>query len=73
LHDPHISPHGVRVKCSNEQRILRAPAITLSVHRVVYDAKCGRPQREGWGVDQMRTPADRGVGKGVFFEDILYG
>jgi len=31
----------------------------------MYDAKCGRPQR-GEGVDQMRTPVDRGVGKGVF-------
>jgi len=41
------------------QRILTAPAITLSDHRAVYDAKCGRPQR-GRGVGQMRTPADRG-------------
>jgi len=38
---------------------LRAPAITLSDPRAVYDAKCGRPQK-GEGVDQMRTPADRG-------------
>jgi len=34
--------------------------------------------RKGGGVDQMRTPADRGevpegVGKGVFFADVLYG
>ena len=39
---------GVGVKCLddeiNEQRILRAPAITLSDHRAVYDAKCGRLQ-----------------------------
>src|SRR6218665_4030214 len=71
LHDPHINPPGVGVKCPddeiNEQRPLRAPAITLSGHRAVYDAKCGRPQR-GEGVDQMRITADRerGVGKGVF-------
>ena len=49
IHDPHISPHGVGVKCPdddiNKQHILRAPAITLSGHRAVYDAKCGRPQR----------------------------
>src|SRR6218665_305504 len=33
----------------NEQRILTAPAITLSDHRAVYDAKCGHPQRgRGW-------------------------
>src|SRR6218665_2369815 len=66
LHDPHINPPGVGVKCPddeiNEQRTLRAPAITLSDHRAVYDAKCGRPQREE-GVDQMRTPADRGRGR----------
>jgi len=30
---------------TNEQHILRAPAITLSDHTAVYDAKCGRPQR----------------------------
>ena len=36
----------------NEQRILTATAITLSDHRAVYDAKCGRPQR---GIGQMRT------------------
>jgi len=33
LHDPYISPHGVGVKCPNDeikaQRILRAPVITL--------------------------------------------
>ena len=68
LHDPHINPHGVRVKCPddvNEQRILTAPAIMLSDHRAVYDAKCGRPQS---GVGQMRTPADRGrdLWKGSF-------
>jgi len=33
---------------------LKAPAITLSDDKAVYDAKCGRPQG---GVDQMRTPA----------------
>ena len=64
MHDPHISPHGVGVKClddeTNEQRILRAPAITLSDLRAVYDAKCGHPQR---GDDQMQTPADRGRGR----------
>src|SRR6218665_1259158 len=47
------NPHGVGVKCPddeiNEQRILTAPAITLSDHRTVYDAKCGRPHWErGW-------------------------
>src|SRR6218665_2227520 len=66
-----INPPGVGVKCPyeeiNEQRILRAPAITLSDHRAVYDAKCGRPL--GGLVGQMRTAADReeGVGKGVIF------
>ena len=54
----------VGVKCpddeTNEQHILRAPAITPSDHRAVYEAKCGRPHRGG--VDQMRTPADRGEG-----------
>ena len=49
-----INPPGVGVKCPddeiNEQRTLRAPAITLADHRAVYDAKCGRPQRgrRGW-------------------------
>jgi len=45
---PTISPPGVGVKCgddeTNEQRILRAPAIALADHRAVYDAKCGHPQ-----------------------------
>ena len=46
---------------TNEQRILRAPAIiTQSDHLAVYDAKCGRPQR-GEGADQMRTGGGRGV------------
>jgi len=49
LYDPHISPHGVGVKYpnyeTNEQCILRAPAITLSDHKAVYDAKRGRPKR----------------------------
>ena len=40
---------------------MTAPAITLSDHRAVYDAKCGRPQSEK-GVGQMRTPADRREG-----------
>src|SRR6218665_1824995 len=77
LHDPHISPHGVGVECSddetNEQRILRAPAITLADHTAVYDAKCGRPQK-GEGVDQMRTPADRGRGRkrGLFCGRLLW-
>jgi len=69
----HISSHGV--KCpddlTNEQSIFRA----LSDHRAVCDAKCGRPQR-GRGVDQMRTPADRGEGgrkRGHFLVDVLYG
>jgi len=47
----HTSPHRVGVKCpddeTNEQRVLRASAVTLSDHRAVYDAKCGRPQRGG--------------------------
>ena len=45
----------------NEQRILTAPAITLSDHRAVYDAKCGRPQREG-GLVKYGHLADRGRG-----------
>jgi len=34
-----------------------------------------RTSAKGGGVDQMRRPADRGegVGKGVFFADVLYG
>ena len=74
MHDPHINPHGVGVKCPddiNEQRILTAPAITLLNQRAVYYAKCGRPQRGRVG--QMRTPEDRGYEKGSFFVDVLYG
>ena len=65
-------PHGVGVKCPddiNEHRILTAPATTLSDHRAVYDAKCGRPQR---GFGQMRT-GGMGYEKGSFFADVLYG
>src|SRR6218665_2333293 len=76
LHDPLISPHGVGVKCpddeTNEQRILRALAITLSDHRTVYDAKCRRSQR-GRGLikcGHLRTGV--GVGKGVYFSDVLF-
>jgi len=43
----------VGVKCPddeiNAQRTLRAPSITLSDHRAVNDAKCGRRQK-GKGV-----------------------
>ena len=53
----------VLVKCPddeiNEQRILSAPAITLSDHRAVYDAKCGRPQRAGWGWSTADTCGQR--------------
>ena len=47
-----------RVKCPddiNEQRILTAPAITLSDHRAVYDAKSGRPQMVGGGWSNADT------------------
>ena len=58
----HISTHvGLGVKCpddNNEQRILTAPAITLSDHRAVYDAKCGRPERG----EEGSSNADRGRG-----------
>ena len=30
-------------------------------------------RKGGRGVDQMRTSVDGGVGKGVFFADVLYG
>jgi len=48
----------------NEQRILKAPAITLSDHRAVYDAKCGRPQGEGLikcGHLRIRAGGTKGV------------
>src|SRR6218665_1688762 len=78
LHDPLISPHGVGVKCpddeTNEQRILRASAITLSDHRAVYDAKCRRSQR-GRGLIKCghRRTWGEGEEKGSFFADVLYG
>src|SRR6218665_4069943 len=70
----HISTHMECRDDINEQRILTAPAIMLSDHRAVYDAKCGRRQR-GEGFGQIRTPADRGRGyeNGSFFADVLYG
>ena len=59
-------PYGVGVKCPddevNEQRILTAPAIMLSDHRTVYDAKCGHPQ---WGEGGWSN-ADRGYKNGSF-------
>ena len=64
--------HGVGVKCPddiNEQRSLTAPAITLSDHRAVYDAKCGRPQREGegvWSNADTCGQGGRGFEKGSF-------
>ena len=52
---PRSPPLSVPMMRSiHEQCILRAPAIALSDHRAVYDAKCGRPPR-GRGVGQMRT------------------
>ena len=50
---------------------MRAPAITISDHRAVYNAKCASPQRGG-AVSQMRTPADREEDTS-FFADVLYG
>jgi len=53
---------------------LRAPAIILSDHRAVYDAKCGSPQMERRGLlkcGHLRT--GRRIGKGFFFADVLYG
>ena len=69
LHDPHINPPGVGVKCPddeiNEQRTLRV--ITLSDHRAVYDDKCGRPQK-GRGLIQCGHLQTGGGGrKGVVF------
>ena len=73
---PTISPPGVGVKCdddeTNEQRILRAPAIALADHRAVYDAKCGHPQ----GVKLLKCGHLRtggGAEKQVVFADVLYG
>src|SRR6218665_2501357 len=64
-------PPGVGVKCPddeiNEQRTLKAPAITLSDHRAVYDAKCRGPQRRGG------DNADTCGQWGSFFADVLYG
>src|SRR6218665_3437762 len=60
----------------NEQRILTAPAITLSDHnRAVYDAKCGCLRRRGWGWSNADTCGHGGGGyeKGSFFADVLYG
>src|SRR6218665_3119635 len=51
----------------NEQHILRAPAITLSDHRAVYDAKCGRTQGGERGVGQMRT-GEGGRKRGHFLQ-----
>jgi len=48
---------------------LTTPAITLSDHRTVYDAKCGRPQ---WGVrglvkcGHLRTAGRGGMKMGYF-------
>jgi len=39
---------------------ITTPAMTLSDHRAVYNARCGHPQLRG------------GVGKQVFFADVLY-
>src|SRR6218665_1398256 len=74
-YEPHISPHGREVKCpddeTNEQCILRAPAITLSDHRAVYDAnayirKGGRKVRKGvffCGCPLWTTPKNRAFGQ----------
>ena len=68
-----INQHGVGVKCPddeiNEQRSLTTPAITLSDHRTVYDAKCGRPQ---WGRGVVKC-GQGGYKNGSFFADVLYG
>ena len=53
---------------------MRAPAITLSDHRAVYDAKGGRQQEEGRGWKNADTCGQgKGVGIGVFFADVLSG
>src|SRR6218665_734674 len=61
---------GIRVKCPddiNERRILTAPAITLSDHRAVYDAKCGRPQRGRVVTCRHLRTKGRGYEKGSSF------
>ena len=68
----------VGVKCNDdisEQRILTAPAITLSDNRAVYDAKCGRPQRAdgGWSNADRHLRTEGGGIKWVIFADVLYG
>ena len=75
MHDPHINPHQVGVKCPddiNEQGILTAPAITLSDHRAVYDAKYERPQGGLVKCEHLRT-GGMGYEKGSFFAGVLYG
>jgi len=71
-----MNSQGVEVKCpedeTNEQRILRAPAITLSDHRAMYDAKCGRPQRVT-GVIKFGHLRTEGRGRKRVFTDVLYG
>src|SRR6218665_1585496 len=73
----HTSPHRVGVKCpddeTNEQRILRATAITLSDHRAVYDAKCGLRKGDGGLIKFGHLRTGEGVGIGDFFADVLYG
>jgi len=53
----------------NEQCILTAPAIMLSDHRAVYDAKCGCPQRGAEGLvkcGHLRTWGEGGIKMGHF-------
>jgi len=38
-----------------------------------YDAKCGRPQRERGLVKCGHPKTGGGIGKEVFFADVLYG
>jgi len=50
------------------------PAITLSDHKAMYDAKCGRPQvGRGWSTADTRGQVRGEVGKWVIFADVLYG
>src|SRR6218665_3970056 len=66
-----INQHGVGVKCPddeiNEQSSLTTPAITLSDHRTVYDAKYGRPQwGRGWSNADTCGQGEGGMKMGHF-------
>jgi len=51
---------------------ITAPGMTLSYHRAVYNARCGRPQPQE-SVSRMRTEADKRRGrKQVLLADALY-